>query len=251
MANPRQRQKARSKTHKAVSHSKRAKQKLKKTPTIRGPKALQDAWDNRKTLRQNYAALGLLHTLNPSSSGGVEPLEGQGVASEQSNSGLMGSSSATTSAIIPKGHGKIIRDSSGNIVGVVLADEDQVPAQTSGRDMDMEQLEPTVDQSVLEKWALRKHGAGETKGVVAELERISSTVAIGSTSTTVSVAISGVGARHASKGEVAYMRRLVETYGQDVDRMAKDHRLNYDQRSAGKLRRALQRAGLDGESRIS
>lgn len=78
MANPRQRRKARSGSHKAVRHSNNAKKNLKKQPrqssicillcqrnyvelvslylavAIRGPKVLQDAWDKHKTVRQKY-----------------------------------------------------------------------------------------------------------------------------------------------------------------------------------------------------
>ncbi|EEB92758.1 hypothetical protein MPER_08686 [Moniliophthora perniciosa FA553] len=72
MANPRQRRKARSSSYRPVSHSKNAKRNLKKMPPIRAPKVLQEAWDKRKTVRQNYAALGLIHDLNPSASGGAE-----------------------------------------------------------------------------------------------------------------------------------------------------------------------------------
>ncbi|KAH9060100.1 hypothetical protein EDB87DRAFT_1551613, partial [Lactarius vividus] len=71
MANPRQRRKARS-SQKPVRHSRQAKKLLKKQPPIRGPKALRDAWDKHKTVRQNYAALGLAASLNPRASGGAE-----------------------------------------------------------------------------------------------------------------------------------------------------------------------------------
>jgi nucleolar protein 16 len=74
MVNPRQRRKVRS-SHKPVHHSRQAKKLLKKQPralgfflemsalptlilifdthqAIRGPKALQEAWDKHKTVRQ-------------------------------------------------------------------------------------------------------------------------------------------------------------------------------------------------------
>lgn len=74
-----------------------------------------------------------------------------------------------------------------------------------------------------------------------ELELISS-VRCGST--TLSASISGVGPRHASAGEVAYLEKLVFKYGTDVERMAKDRRLNPEQRTSGELRRALKRVNL-------
>lgn len=59
-----------------------------------------------------------------------------------------------------------------------------------------------------------------------------------------SFAISGVGARHASTGEVAYLQKLVNKYGEDVERMAKDRKLNPEQRTVGQLRSALRRVQL-------
>ena len=73
MANPRQRRKARSSSHRPISHSRHAKKNMKKVPrksyspcivnfnfltvmlvflAIRGPKALQEAWDKQKTVHQ-------------------------------------------------------------------------------------------------------------------------------------------------------------------------------------------------------
>lgn len=63
-------------------------------------------------------------------------------------------------------------------------------------------------------------------------------------STTLSAAISGVGPRHASTGELAYLDRLVQKYGDDIERMARDRKLNPEQRTAGELRRGLKRAGI-------
>ncbi len=59
-----------------------------------------------------------------------------------------------------------------------------------------------------------------------------------------SFAISGVGARHASAGEVVYLQKLVSKYGEDVERMAKDRKLNPEQRTVGQLRSALRRVQL-------
>ena len=44
--------------------------------------------------------------------------------------------------------------------------------------------------------------------------------------------------------EITYLKKLVEGYGEDVERMAKDRKLNPEQRTVGELRRALGRAGL-------
>jgi nucleolar protein 16 len=50
--------------------------------------------------------------------------------------------------------------------------------------------------------------------------------------------------RYTSTGEQAYLLRLVERYGTDVEAMSHDRRLNIEQKSAGQLSRALRKAGL-------
>jgi nucleolar protein 16 len=68
-------------------------------------------------------------------------------------------------------------------------------------------------------------------------------------SNTLSVAQSNTGPnkRHAATGEVAYLSRLTSKYGDDVECMATDRRLNSEQRTAGQIRRALKNAGLWGK----
>ncbi|KAL1710053.1 ribosome biogenesis protein Nop16 [Schizophyllum commune] len=252
MANPRQRRKARSSSHKTVSHSRHAKRNhFNKSPAIRGPKALQDAWDSRKTVKQNYAALGLAYSLNPIASGGTE--NSTRAATQQSTPESVEQPTASTSqtsekSAIPKGHGRIVRDDAGNIIRVELApeDEEEQAAHQEPMDLDMEQLEPKLDQGVAQQWI---HGLGHNDGsvgkgktVVKELERIATS--IHTDSTTVAAPISGVGPRSTSEREKVYLQRLLEKHGKDVDSMARDRKLNTDQRTAGELRRALRRAGI-------
>jgi len=65
-------------------------------------------------------------------------------------------------------------------------------------------------------------------------------------STTLSVAQASTGpvVRHSAPGELLYLQRLVDKYGEDVERMARDRRLNPEQRTAGQLRRSLRTAGF-------
>ncbi|KAF7295332.1 Zn(2)-C6 fungal-type domain-containing protein [Mycena indigotica] len=205
MANPRQRRKQRSSTHRAVSHSRHAQTHLKKMPPIRGPfsSTLTKVWDRKKTVKQNYAALGLAHTLNPSAAGGVEPTEG--------------SKEAGPTPSIPKGHGRILRDADGKIVGVEL-EEEQEPE--------------SVTLATEDKWI----GSGKTKstsgGIAHELEQL------------VAGANPGAGPRHPSRLEVAYLQRLVDKHGSDILLMARDRKLNPEQRTVGELKRALRRCGF-------
>ncbi|KAG7452831.1 uncharacterized protein BT62DRAFT_925372 [Guyanagaster necrorhizus] len=252
MANPRQRRKARSGSHRPISQSKHAKRNLKKTPPIRGPKILQDAWDSKKTVRQNYAALGLIHDLNPSASGGAEPLEETiddlPPAQVAPDSEV---AQARESMKLPQGYGRIIRGDAGNVLRVEFSEQDQEGDVTNspGRDIDMETLEPDVDHKVLQKWVADLGGSetrrpkGKDGDVVKELERLSG-IPTNKTQTTLSIALTGSGPRHTAKGELEYLLKLVEKHGKDAEKMARDRKLNPYQRTSGELRRALKRAGL-------
>ncbi|TFK42734.1 ribosome biogenesis protein Nop16 [Crucibulum laeve] len=250
MANPRQRRKARSSSHRPVSHSRHAKRNLKKTPPIRAPKALQDAWDPRKTVKQNYATLGLIHDLNPNAAGGSEVSQKFHIALE--SAGESSSTTATSSdGAIPKGFGKIIRDEAGNILRVEIP---EVSGEgDADRDAEMQGLETEVDECVHNTWVSRlgKQGAGDNeetgtgKTLIETLERISSAK---HDSSTISASFSGVGARHAAIGETSYLQRLVDKYGSNIEKMSRDRKLNPEQRTAGELKRALRRAGFESSN---
>ena len=49
--------------------------------------------------------------------------------------------------------------------------------------------------------------------------------------------------RHTSKGERGTLAQLVGKYGEDVEAMARDRKVNVDQRTAGELGRAIRKAG--------
>ncbi|KAL0580208.1 Nucleolar protein 16, partial [Marasmius crinis-equi] len=125
-----------------------------------------------------YAALGLIHDLNPSAAGGAEIIDvdaaqaDQGTSTTASLPAGMSSppitenqsvgpcdSTETTSApppqgnAIPKGHGRIIRDQTGNILRIELPEEEQSSTQPAEDvEMDMEQLESGLEGSVKETW---------------------------------------------------------------------------------------------------
>ncbi|KAH0830412.1 ribosome biogenesis protein Nop16 [Lanmaoa asiatica] len=243
MANPRQRRKAKSSTHKAISHSKRAKRLQKKMPVIRAPKALQDAWDPTKTLCQNYLALGLQHDLNPISSGGSEvnlsrtigqnntcqlhPTAPSSIIRSSVSEGL-----PDTSAL-PKGFGRIIRDSSGDVVRVELPSDGEaghVPKQELVIDTPV-----VTTESELRVWAHdpeRWQGAGSgdmEDTIVQDLKNLAASATVRE--------------RYMSLGERSYLDRLVKKYGDDFYKMACDRRLNPEQRTANELRRAIAKAG--------
>jgi len=242
MANPRQRRKARSSSHKPVSHSHRAKKLLRKTPPIRGPKLLQDAWDKHKTVRQNYAALGLVHTLNPLASGGAEhdPVKASVsqtiLVSEPSHSDASQVGpfvSASSIAPIPKGYGKIIRDFEGNVVRIELSEDQEERVEHSAEEDETLGLrDPDVEKQVMNTWVTGLGGGkGSGAAIVQSLEKLSSS-------------LSTSGPRHTSSLETLYLVRLIRKHGEDVENMARDRRLNPEQRTPGELRRGIRRAGV-------
>ncbi|KZV93352.1 hypothetical protein EXIGLDRAFT_768128 [Exidia glandulosa HHB12029] len=198
MANPRQRRKRHGQAK--VKSSRRQQKNLKKMPPIRGPKALQDSWDNDKTVRQNYAALGLVESFSVTRTSATAPQT------------QAGTSTGTAGPLAP-GRGRIIRDADGNVVGVELPQEpdaDDAP-------------EPSTVTAA-------SSGGGDANPVVRALEQLAATSAPKS--------------RHASRGEVALMKELQKTYGDDYSAMAKDRRRNVWQRTAGELRRSMAKSGL-------
>ncbi|KAK2467036.1 hypothetical protein APHAL10511_001294 [Amanita phalloides] len=231
MANPRQRRKARSSSHRPVSLSLRAKKNLKKTRPIRGPKVLQDAWDRKKTVKQNYAALGLVHTLNPTASGGEELLSTRVTSSTLLESDDHGIPDVVA---IPQGFGRITRDEAGNVVQITLTSE-----ETEGLFKDSSEVmkETEIGQNANAKWVtnLGKHGD--------MLLQIRNNVTIEALED-MSVKNTRAEARHASQGEIKYLERLTEKYGNDVEQMARDRKLNNEQRTAGELRRGLRKSGM-------
>lgn len=249
MANPRQRRKSRSGSHTAVHHSRRAKKLLKKQPSIRGPKILQEAWDKHKTVRQNYEALGLLVSLNPSASGGVErPSHGASASHESAivprstpedcSSSQKEGGDINDKTRIPKGYGRIIRDENGEIIDVEMGDEGDEDGQMTGDgEKTFHNDIPRVGaQDELADWIAfrptsdaRAMDASETH-VVHGLEELSKGAG---TST----------ARFTSTGELAVLCKLVGKYEEDVEGMARDRKLNADQLTTGELRRAIAKAG--------
>jgi len=253
MANPRQRRKARSGSHTAVHHSRRAKKLLKKQAPIRGPKVLQDAWDKEKTVRQNYDALGLLACLNPTESGGVERPRRNGVNGHSGShehsivprAGVAGDCSSSSQKegdnknSLPKGYGRIIRDENGDIVDVEMGEgedgDDEVVMGDVGETFHNDVASAATEEKLGEWVTLGGRSDARTldasgRHVVHRLEELSKEGGTGR-------------ARFTSAGERGELQRLVMKYGDDVEGMARDRKMNVDQRTSGQLRRAIAKAG--------
>jgi len=233
MANPRQRRKARS-SHKPVRHSRQAKKLLKKQPPISGPKALRDAWDKHKTVRQNYAALGLAASLNPREFGGAERatpvtqarttlneapfVNGLEPAPFMSSGGKNG---------IPSGLGRIIRDETGQVVAVETGDDMDSPLPARERDLVEEAAAAAILPPECQSWVSLGHMSRTEDPKIDIIQALHSVPAV---------------SRFSSKGEVTFLQKLISRHGRDVEAMARDRRLNPEQRTEGELRRAIRRA---------
>ncbi len=109
----------------------------------------------------SYEALGLVSTLTPIASGGTEkPLvshpdhadeELAETQPEASTSAAASTSKPSGGSGLPKGYGKIIRDADGNIVDIVLGDDDD-EAEEEAEAME-EELEGIPDPSANDQLA--------------------------------------------------------------------------------------------------
>lgn len=218
MVNPRQRRKSKAAAHKKTRPSRHVQRNLRKMKPIRGPKVLQEAWDKKKTVKQNYAALGLANSLKIADSGGTEkliyPQPAETSTGDSSQSHLEGSSKPEVS----QSFGRIIRDESGRIIDFQLIESDESnPIEISGAESNQKKSQEEALQA----------SNGE---VIEALEKLAQT--------------SCPVQRHTSETETAALKRLIAKHGHDFNAMAKDIRLNRWQRTSGELRRACKKAGL-------
>jgi nucleolar protein 16 len=121
-----------------------------------------------------------VHTLNPLASGGAEhdptkaSVSSTTFASESSHShsSQAGPSAPPLSlAPIPKGYGKIIRDSDGNVVRVELGADDEKYADQPADEGEMQGLqEPEVDKQVMANWVTELGGGRGSGAAIVQCE---------------------------------------------------------------------------------
>lgn len=234
MANPRQRRKARS-THKPVHHSRQAKKLLRKQPPIRGPKVLQEAWDKHKTVRQNYAALGLAVSLNPNTSGvakcAAPVTEARSVVNGVDNMDPAVLMNGGGDRDLPIGLGRIVRDEAGRIIAVETNDD--VDPSPSNHQLDL--VEEAAAAAVIrtpdgQSWISFGRTSGAEKPSTALTQALPDVYR-------------GPVPRFTCKGEIVFLQKLISKHGRDVTAMIRDGRLNPDQRTEGEIRRAIKKAG--------
>ncbi|ODO07619.1 nucleolar protein 16 [Cryptococcus wingfieldii CBS 7118] len=215
MANPRQRNKAKSsRSHKpSLAAKRRMHQKLRKAPPLKGPEVLQDKWDKKKTVFQNYAALGLLPSIPipqqaSSRSHRVQLPEVPESAQDEEEAGP-----------VKVGFGKIIRDEEGNVIDIIIEGEEEEEAQKKAEE------EMEVDE--------------KSKKVEAKTEVVRQLELLAATSAPV--------VRHTSTSERTWLQQLVDKYGDDTARMTRDKKLNVWQKTEGEIKRMIKKAGGVGK----
>jgi len=128
---------------------------------------------------------------------------------------------ASSLTTIPRGKGRIIRDTEGNITGFTLGDE--APEELEEEESGPKAVPMPDHPSATVVFA--------KTDVVRALEHLSAS----RSSTKIT--------RHASSHEVTWLKTLVMAYGSDTEAMSKDLKRNIWQKTPGELRRALQKAG--------
>jgi len=255
MANPRARKKARSSIPKN-SQSKRSKKNAKKVVVTANP-IVAASWDRKKTVRQNYTALGLLTTPNPRLQGGLEPLPITPFAllSEEERNQNQKLANGPTPKLgpngeIPKGFALIKRNDKGDIVDVVLADDDQSEEQsrpTTAWGEPLNEDDPNNDGIEEEEWqGIERKEQGIPMPAVDGVKIVNRT----RKPTEIVKKMEAIASqrniplhRHSSALEINWLKQCIAKHGDDIEAICRDKKLNIWQRTSGEVRRALQKAG--------
>ncbi|KAF9091362.1 Nucleolar protein 16 [Mortierella sp. AD031] len=173
--------------------------KHKRKVNVIGNKIIRDNWDKKATLRQNYARLGLLPSLN-GVTGGIEVKdEDELMANEQKSLEELAETLTAEQGIIQ-------RDDEGNIINVIV-----------GKVKTKEEIAELME---------RDHEPVKAKtDVVRRLEEQAANV----------LKVE----RYQSEGELAWAAKLVEKYGDDYEKMFWDKKLNPNQQTAKQIKKRI------------
>ncbi|KAG0317381.1 Nucleolar protein 16 [Dissophora globulifera] len=179
--------------------SRKTANKHKKKVNITGNKIIRDNWDTSKTLRQNYARLGLLTSLN-GVTGGIEVKDEEELMDNEQKSLEELAESLTEE------QGIIQRDDAGNIVNVIV-----------GKVKTKEE----IAEFMLRDVAPVKAKTDVVRALEAQAANVLKTE------------------RYQSEGEVVWAAKLVEKYGDDYEKMFWDRKLNPNQQTAAQLKKRI------------
>jgi len=185
----------------------------------------------------SYDALGLVATLKPTEAGGTEHTKyGNFQDGTPPSTSTIGDPKgiaelSTTGTRISARHGRIVRDEQGNAVDIELADEEDTVRKVETMD---DMYHTYLDERSAAIWT-QLAPCTTTKrpnSVVHELEKLSE-----------DRSHKRGASRFLSEGEERYLTRLVGRHREDVEAMARDRKLNPEQRTAGELTRLIKKAG--------
>ena len=231
MANPRQKKKLRSSLNKVRRKPKSKKQLLANS-------IIAANWDKSETLAQNYRRLGLTRRLNKNTGGVEKKVSDLANGAEIEASGLeIGGTGRSVQLEV--GEARIERDPvTGKIVKVIdqgIARANPLGDALNALDSDSEEDFEGFDQ----------HGHHQhSRGVVTNGAKTETVRQLESEASRPEKKYK----RKMPEGERAFVRELVEKYGDDFGAMARDMKINYMQRSEGDLKRRVKRWREDGGS---
>ncbi|KAF2484025.1 ribosome biogenesis protein Nop16 [Neohortaea acidophila] len=219
----------------------KVKRKPKSKKRILSNSIIAANWDKTQTLTQNYRRLGLAAKLNKTT-GGVEKTATSlqkeqdgtgGLANGQLHGLVIGGGSRRAAQTMEVKEVEVERDpKTGRILRVVGAES--VKANPLGdplNDLDSDEEDSEGDVYDQHGAALRPSAEARSEArttVVRDLEREASRP-------------EAKYRRHQSEGERAFVEELVEKYGDDYGKMARDMKINYMQRSEGDLKRRVKK----------
>ncbi|KAG0254591.1 Nucleolar protein 16 [Mortierella polycephala] len=173
--------------------------KHKRKVNVIGNQIIRDNWDKRATLRQNYARLGLLPSLN-GVTGGIE-VKDENELMENEQKSLEELAETLTAE-----QGIIQRDDDGNIINVIVGKVKSKEEIAEIMERDPEPVKAKTD-------VVRALEARAANALKVE--------------------------RYQSEGELVWAATLVEKYGDDYEKMFWDRKLNPNQQTAAQLKKRI------------
>ncbi|PHZ16619.1 uncharacterized protein RHIMIDRAFT_247117 [Rhizopus microsporus ATCC 52813] len=203
MATPRQK-KARRSTNK---NTRRTADRHRKRVTITGNAIIKANWDKRLTLKQNYAKLGLLPSLNGQTGGTEKNMPDQPQQTEEASipKELTEEEIEKIKKSLRPGEGLIQRDDEGNVIRVIVG-------EAKSHDEILDEEVPPVEAKT---------------DIVRQLEE--------------QAANAFHREKHQSDFETDWIKKLIDKHGDDYKAMFWDKELNIYQHTAAQLKKKCQK----------
>ncbi|KAJ1731985.1 Nucleolar protein 16 [Coemansia sp. Benny D160-2] len=194
-----------------------------RTKKFQGHPLLRDKWDKSLTVSENYRNLGLVSRLNGISGGIVknvipahqEKTDDTAAVAGEDGGDPEESTEAALKKSIPRGYGLIERDEAGNVINVIMPDEEANPLDS---DYEAEDVPATKEGArILEEYANMAHQKKE---------------------------------RWMSVGERRILQSFVDAHGTDYSAMFWDKDLNKQQLTKRQIQKKIERFLSDKEKAV-